>query len=106
MCVCGVLLLFFNAYHPHTQHSPHTHITSPHTHHHPTPHTGLALLGHIEEKFIEVVDTYEPTTDGSVDKCYISKSYDATSHFESTMDDVLDMYYRITGKKFDLSKKI
>lgn len=64
------------------------------------------MLGHIEEKFIEVVDTYEPVGDGSVDKCYISKSYDATSHFESTMDDVLDMYFRITGKKFDLTKKM
>lgn len=66
----------------------------------------MALLGHIEEKFIEVVDTYEPVADGSLDKCYISKSYDATSHFESTMDDVLDMYFRITGKKFDLTKKM
>jgi hypothetical protein len=26
------------------------------------------------------------------------KSYDATSHFEAEINDVLDMYRRITGK--------
>ncbi len=30
--------------------------------------------------------------------------YDATSHFETTVDDVLDMYTRITGKILDLDK--
>lgn len=30
-------------------------------------------------------------------------SYDATTHFESTVTDVLDMYTRITGKVLDLS---
>ena len=28
--------------------------------------------------------------------------YDATSHFETTVEDVLDMYQRITGKPLDL----
>lgn len=28
----------------------------------------------------------------------ISKSYDPTSHFETEIEDVLDMYKRITGK--------
>ena len=31
------------------------------------------------------------------DGCYISKGYDATSHFETEINDVLDMYRRITG---------
>ena len=31
------------------------------------------------------------------DKCFISKGYDATTHFETTVEDVLDMYKRITG---------
>lgn len=39
------------------------------------------------------------------DKIYISKGYDATSHFESEIDDVLDMYERITGKPLDLEKE-
>ena len=30
--------------------------------------------------------------------------YDATSHFETTVEDVLDMYQRITGKPLDLSQ--
>ena len=32
-------------------------------------------------------------------------SYDATSHFETTVEDVLEMYTRITGKVLDLSSK-
>ena len=31
------------------------------------------------------------------DKCFISRGYDATSHFETEIEDVLDMYMRITG---------
>jgi hypothetical protein len=32
------------------------------------------------------------------DKAFISRGYDATTHFETTVDDVLSMYRRITGK--------
>jgi len=66
---------------------------------------GLKLLGQILEKFYSVSDTYEPITDGTKDKCFISKTYDATSHFESTVEDVLDVYRRITGKDLDLTVK-
>ena len=31
--------------------------------------------------------------------------YDATSHFETTVEDILEMYTRITGKVLDLSSK-
>jgi Rab GDP dissociation inhibitor len=65
---------------------------------------GLALLGAIEEKFVEVTEVYEPLESGQRDKCFISKGYDATSHFETTVEDVLEMYTRITGKVLDLSK--
>lgn len=30
--------------------------------------------------------------------CYAQQSYDATTHFESTVMDVLNMYTMITGK--------
>lgn len=30
---------------------------------------------------------------------FISKSYDATSHFETTTDDVQDIYRRCTGEE-------
>jgi len=35
-------------------------------------------------------------------KTFRSRGYDATTHFESTVDDVLEMYTRITGKVIDL----
>ena len=34
---------------------------------------------------------------------YVTKSYDATSHFESATDDILEIYERITGEKLDLN---
>jgi hypothetical protein len=58
---------------------------------------GLQLLGRIDDRFVEVVDVFEPLGDGSEDAAFISKGYDATSHFESEIADVLDMYRRITG---------
>jgi len=66
---------------------------------------GLDLLGPIAEQFVSVVDTYEPTADGTKDKVFISSSYDATSHFETTCLDIFDMYKRITGKDLVLKPK-
>ena len=34
---------------------------------------GLALLGPIDEKFVDVVDVYDPLESGQRDKCFISK---------------------------------
>jgi len=62
----------------------------------------LNLLGPIMTKFVDVVDLYEPIHDGTNDNCFISKSFDATSHFESSSNDVLDLYRRITGTDLDL----
>ncbi|KZV50939.1 rab GDP dissociation inhibitor alpha-like [Dorcoceras hygrometricum] len=64
---------------------------------------GVDLLGQIDEIFYETYDTFLPTNDDDADNCYISKSYDATTHFESTVTDVLAMYTNITGKVLDLS---
>jgi len=63
----------------------------------------LRLLGPVEEKFVNISDRYEPIEDGTVDKCFISKSYDETSHFESTAADVHAMYKRITGRVMDVT---
>ena len=54
---------------------------------------------------MEVTDIMEPSGDGRADRAFISKGYDATSHFESEMDDVLALYTRITGKVLDLTSK-
>lgn len=35
---------------------------------------------------------------------FISKSYDATTHFETTCEDIKDIYQRIFGEPFDFEK--
>lgn len=65
---------------------------------------GLDLLGPIKQKFVILSDYLEPTEDGRESQIFISKTYDATSHFESTSLDVLDIYKRGTGEEFDFSK--
>ena len=36
-------------------------------------------------------------------QAFVTKSYDATTHFESTCEDVVEVYERVTGKPFDFS---
>ncbi|MBA0734865.1 hypothetical protein Gogos_018754 [Gossypium gossypioides] len=64
---------------------------------------GIDLLGPVDEIFFDIYDRYEPVNEPSLDNCFISTSYDATTHFESTVSDVLNMYTMITGKVLDLS---
>uniref|UniRef100_A0A7R9WAK8 Rab GDP dissociation inhibitor n=1 Tax=Pseudictyota dubia TaxID=2749911 RepID=A0A7R9WAK8_9STRA len=64
---------------------------------------GIALLGHVMQKFTSVATTYEPVADGSSDKCFISSSFDGTSHFENDCDDMLSLYKRVTGKELDMT---
>ncbi|XP_014666785.1 PREDICTED: rab GDP dissociation inhibitor alpha-like [Priapulus caudatus] len=65
---------------------------------------GLDLLGPVEEKFYSVADLYEPTDDGRESRIFVSKVFDATTHFETTCLDVLDIYKRSMGEDFDFSK--
>jgi len=39
---------------------------------------------------------YTPTADGKQDNIFITKSYDATTHFETVAEDVADVWERIT----------
>ncbi|KAE8009286.1 hypothetical protein FH972_005733 [Carpinus fangiana] len=64
---------------------------------------GIDLLGPVEEIFYDTYDRFVPTNNHEVDSCFISTSYDATTHFESTVDDVIQLYSKITGKALDLS---
>lgn len=64
---------------------------------------GIALLGPIMERFDNVSDIREPVGPGAADSCYMSKSYDATSHFETVAEDVLSLYERITGTELDMT---
>ncbi|CEP18727.1 hypothetical protein [Parasitella parasitica] len=46
-----------------------------------------------------------PVEDGKNDQVFVSRSYDATSHFETVCDDVHDIWKRITGEPLVLKKK-
>lgn len=68
--------------------------------HHLELQPGFDRLGRIEEKFMgPPIPLYEPLESGVNDRIFISKSYDATSHFETTTDDVRDIYRRATGEE-------
>ena len=57
----------------------------------------------MDEIFFDTYDRFVPVNEPSLDQCYISSSYDATTHFETVVEDVLAMYTTITGKVLDLS---
>lgn len=57
----------------------------------------------ILKMFMWVTDSFEAVNDPSKDGCFISSTYDATTHFETTSQDVVGLYKAITGKELDLS---
>ncbi|XP_022080961.1 rab GDP dissociation inhibitor alpha-like [Acanthaster planci] len=63
----------------------------------------LDLLKPIKAQFDSVSDLYEPINDGTDNKIFITKSYDATTHFKSTCSDIKDVYKRVTGEDVDLT---
>lgn len=67
---------------------------------------GINLLGPILDRFVSISDILEPIGDGSDDNVFITKSYDATSHFESVCSDVKDVFKRATGAELKLEGKI
>jgi len=64
----------------------------------------LHFLNQFIKNFITVSDLYEPIDDGTTSKLFITSSYDATTHFESTCLDILDVYRRYIGEPFDFTK--
>lgn len=83
--------------------------------HHLELEPGFERLGEVEERFFgPPTPLYEPVESGEKDNIYISRSYDATSHFETTtgkpvasdiesiltvLADVRDLYRRGTGEE-------
>ena len=67
---------------------------------------GLRLLGDIIVRFDNIVDSVVPVDDGSKSRCFITASYDATSHFEQTSDEVLHLHKLIFGEPFDLTAPV
>ena len=63
----------------------------------------IDLLGPILDMFVSVSTTYEPFENGKENNLWISKSYDASTHFEIASEDILNMYEKITGEKLDMN---
>uniref|UniRef100_A0AAY4EMP1 Rab GDP dissociation inhibitor n=1 Tax=Denticeps clupeoides TaxID=299321 RepID=A0AAY4EMP1_9TELE len=61
----------------------------------------LELLEPIDQKFVAISDLYEPSDDGTESQIFSSRAYDATTHFETTCNDIKDIYKRMTGSDFD-----
>lgn len=66
---------------------------------------GLQLLGNVVDKFVSIIPIYEPTSTGQDDNIFITRSMDATTHFETLCDDVAQVYERVTGRPLELKKK-
>ncbi|XP_023664624.1 rab GDP dissociation inhibitor beta [Paramormyrops kingsleyae] len=64
----------------------------------------LDLLEPVEQKFVSISDQYKPTDMGAESQVFISRTYDATTHFETTCDDIKDIYKRMTGTEFDFAE--
>jgi Rab GDP dissociation inhibitor len=66
---------------------------------------GLQLLGPIHDKFISITPLYTPVASGESDNIFITRSYDATSHFETVVEEVQDVWKRVIGKDLVLKKR-
>jgi len=64
---------------------------------------GLTLLGKPARIFYDMYDLMKPTDNGQKSHVFISESFDATTHFETAITDVLDVYQRIMGEKLVLT---
>jgi len=64
---------------------------------------GLKLLEAVDEQFVNIVPMLESTNDPDVDNCFITSSYDETSHFMTTAKDVLRLYKCINGCEIDFA---
>ncbi|XP_072922585.1 rab GDP dissociation inhibitor beta isoform X1 [Hemitrygon akajei] len=64
----------------------------------------LDLLEPVDQKFVCISDMYAPVDLGAETQIFISRTYDATTHFETTCDDIKDIYRRMTGVDFDFEE--
>jgi len=60
------------------------------------------LIGNVREKFVRITERFEAVKNYN-DGVFISNSFDATSHFESETENVLNLYKQISGKDLDLT---
>jgi Rab GDP dissociation inhibitor len=48
---------------------------------------------------------YTPVASGKTDNIFITRSYDATSHFETVVEEVQDVWKRVVGGDLVLKKR-
>ena len=53
--------------------------------------------------FVSISPLLDPVAEGTENNLWVTSSYDATSHFESASEDVLQIYEKIVGEKLDLN---
>ena len=56
-------------------------------------------------RFVDITPLYTPTSSGQADNIFITRSYDATSHFETVVEDVQDVWKRVVGSDLVLKKR-
>lgn len=56
-------------------------------------------------RFISIAPVYSPASSGSHDHVFVTRSYDATSHFETMVDDIRDVWRRAVGGELELKKR-
>ena len=61
------------------------------------------IIGKVQYKFTKISERYEAKRGNFNDGVFISNSFDATSHFESETENVLELYKQISGKELDLT---
>jgi Rab GDP dissociation inhibitor len=75
----------------------------------PYPYSVPSLLSAIRSalttRFISITPLYAPTSPGTDENIFITKSYDATSHFETVVEDVFDVWQRVKGEPLVLKKR-
>lgn len=65
----------------------------------------MRTAANLSPRFISITPLYSPTSSGVDENIFITKSYDATSHFETVVEDVSDVWQRIKGEPLVLKKR-
>ena len=63
----------------------------------------MDLIGPVLETFDKFRNIYDPVDIFLGENIYITSSYDQQCHFENDIDDVINIYEKITGNKLDLN---
>ena len=72
---------------------------------HSNPVEAHALTCIKSSRFVSVSPLYTPTSTGEADNIFITRSYDATSHFETVVHEVQDVWRRVIGRDLELKAR-